>query len=307
MKFSDRVLVDKRSFGLWSALLLPGLLVVGCVSLSKPESVSRNCPTSSATSCSDNPDQQLPPPSDDAKDVTSDNPSPDSSNGEETSVVRPDTGPDVLPSVPDAAPDTADSAQVNKDTTGGDTRNPSDGTDAASPPSDLPVEKASGAEPGPEPSGAEPGAEPGSGPEPGPEPAGAEPGPEPGPEPGSEPGPEPPRDGGLDTPPPVSNCTIFYGASPSTGAQGHPPGTNSTAAYCVATCDDIAGWGCSNDAGRTYTVNGTTVACGAAITKKNGYYVFQVSAGTNASAAIYWWVSTAWASSCPAPDGGVFP
>ena len=82
---------------------------------------------------------------------------------------------------------------------------------------------------------------------------------------------------------------------------------NSTAAFCVATCDDIAGWGCSNDTGRTYVVNGSSVACGAAISKKNGYYVFQVSAGSNSSAVIYWWVNGSWASSCPAPDGGVFP
>ena len=80
------------------------------------------------------------------------------------------------------------------------------------------------------------------------------------------------------------------------------------AAFCVATCDDIAGWGCSNDQGRTYTVNGAVVACGATIAKKNGYYVFQVSAGTNASASIYWWTgSNPWAASCPAPAGGVFP
>jgi len=311
MKFPDRVLVRRSSLGLLSAFLLPGLLVVGCVSLTKPESVTRNCPTGSATSCSDDPTKQLPTVGDDAKKDTVDNPSPDVPNGPETPIVKPDAGPDAPVSVPDSSPDKPDLGIGNKDATNGDARNPADVTDGSPPPADVPLDNATGAESGPEPPAAEPGPEPQNGPEPsskpepqnGPEPQNS---PEPGPEPqnGPEPGPEPPRDGGTT---PASNCNIFYGSAPSTGSQGHPPGTNSTAAFCVATCDDIAGWGCSNDSGRTYTVNGTTVACGATISKKNGYYVFQVSAGSNASAAIYWWVSGSWASSCPAPDGGVFP
>ena len=302
MKLPDRLLVDSRAFGCLSALLLPGLFALGCVSLSKPANVSKNCPTSSAITCTGDPNRIVPS-GNDARDGTADNPSRDLPYGPETPVVKPDAGPEVSLSEPDTSPDQADSATVNNDTTGGDARDLSDGTDTAPPPSDLPADKVSGAEPGPEPRGAEPGAEPSSGPEPGPEP-----GRESGPESGPEPGPEPPRDAGLDTPPPVSNCNIFYGSAPSSGSSGHPPGPKSNAAYCVATCDDIAGWGCSNDAGRTYTVNGATVACGAAITKKNGYYVFQVSAGTNSSAVIYWWASgNVWASSCPAPDGGLFP
>jgi hypothetical protein len=112
-------------------------------------------------------------------------------------------------------------------------------------------------------------------------------------------GPEVPRDLPPDS---ASNCSIFYGSGSS---QGHPPAVGSTDAFCIATCDDIAGWGCSNFDGRTVTVNGAAVKCGDTITKKNGYIVFQVSAGTNVSAGIYWWVNgTAWATTCTAPAGG---
>lgn len=114
----------------------------------------------------------------------------------------------------------------------------------------------------------------------------------------------------FDTPGPETSgpsCTIFYGASPSNGSQGHPPGPGSSAEFCVATCDDIMGWGCSNfDSGRKVTVNGIAVSCGDPLTKKDGYYVFRVSAGSNPSmrsATIYWW-SGNWATSCAAPAGG---
>jgi len=65
MKFLGPALTGRITFGFLSALILPGLLVAGCVSLTKPESVTRNCPTGSAPSCSDDPNQHLPP--DDAK------------------------------------------------------------------------------------------------------------------------------------------------------------------------------------------------------------------------------------------------
>ena len=160
-----------------------------------------------------------------------------------------------------------------------------------------------GPEAGPE-SGPEPAPEPG--PEAGPEP-GPEPGPEAGPEPVPEPGPEPGPDAALDTPPLV-DCTIFFGASPSTGSAGHPPQATSEAAFCVVTCDDIAGWGCSNLGNRSVMVNGSQLDCGVAVSKQNGYYVFRVSAGTPTYTSLYWWVdNNAWASSCPSPDGGVFP
>jgi hypothetical protein len=104
-----------------------------------------------------------------------------------------------------------------------------------------------------------------------------------------------------------AECKIFYG-TPSSGTPGHPPGPGSSAAFCIATCDDIQGWGCSNfDSGRQITVNGVPVTCNpaTALTKKNGYYVFRVSAGSNPaeiSAVIYWWGT--YATSCTAPAGG---
>jgi hypothetical protein len=230
-------------------------------------------------------------------------------------IIKPDAGPDVPPAVADGPPDTADTATVNKDTTSGDVDRPVDTADASPPPADVPAEKATGPEPGPEPRGGEPGAEPSSGPEPGPEPkpepsSGSEPGPEPKPEPssGPEPGPEPPRDSGTPDTAPPSNCNIFYGATPATGTQGHPPGATSTGGFCVATCDDIQGWDCSNIGNRTVSVNGAAVTCGAVIAKKNGYYVFRVSPGTPDYSSIFWFApNNNYASSCPAPDGGVFP
>jgi hypothetical protein len=114
-------------------------------------------------------------------------------------------------------------------------------------------------------------------------------------------GPEVPRDLPPDS---ASNCSIFYGSSPATGSQGHPPASGTTKAFCVATCDDIAGWGCANCEGRTIVVNGTTVAkIGDPLTKKNGFYVFEISAGSNTSAGVYWW-SSGWATTCTAPAGG---
>src|ERR1017187_7637912 len=109
MNFSDRALVESRAFGLLSVLLLPGLLVVGCVNLTKPLTVQRCSPN-----CSDNPNQV-----EDAKKDTVDNPSPDLPFVEETPIVKPDAGSDVSPSVPDGPSDTSDTAPVNKDS--GDT------------------------------------------------------------------------------------------------------------------------------------------------------------------------------------------
>jgi hypothetical protein len=109
----------------------------------------------------------------------------------------------------------------------------------------------------------------------------------------------------LDLPGPetLSNCQLFYGEKPATGSAGHPPGPGSSGEFCVATCDDIAGWGCSNfDSGRKVTVNGTAVSCGDA-PKKSSYYIFRVTAGTDSSqisASIYWWSGT-WATSCSIP------
>jgi hypothetical protein len=52
-------------------------------------------------------------------------------------------------------------------------------------------------------------------------------------------------------------------------------------------------------------VNSAAAKCGDAVTKKNGYIVFRVSAGSNTSAVVYWWGT--YATSCPPPAGGVFP
>ncbi len=288
MKFPDRVLVDKRILGFLSAMLLPGLLAVGCVSLTKPKVVSEKCPTSTSPTCSDDPNQSNPP-GDDAKNDTAEDSPSDQPWGEETAIVKPDAGLDVPPT----APDTADVAEVNKDTR-------ADGTDTASTPYDAQADKEPGAEPGPELPRAEPGAEPKSGPEPGPEPsveAGLEPGPEPGPEPAPEPGPDGP-------PGPCSNPTLIAMGSGKT--QGNFS-LNTVDAICVYTCDTILGWNCSNFAGRTVVVNGTTMTCTdgknqAALTPKNGYNVLQISGGTYSFAAISWWGSPA--TSCTAPAGG---
>jgi hypothetical protein len=107
-----------------------------------------------------------------------------------------------------------------------------------------------------------------------------------------------------------SDCTIFYGASGPSSGWGHPPAPNSTKGFCVATCDEIDGWGCSNFDGRTVTVNGSPATCGVTkLVKKDGYFVFRVSPGSNISAGVYWWVfnptiASNWATSCPARPGG---
>ena len=80
---------------------------------------------------------------------------------------------------------------------------------------------------------------------------------------------------------PSSSCTVISGGS--TGSFG------TTNAYCFVTCDDIAGWGCSNADGRTVSANGTVVSCGSPLTAVNGSYQVEVTAGTYTYASIYWW------------------
>jgi len=75
-----------------------------------------------------------------------------------------------------------------------------------------------------------------------------------------------------------------------TGTQSGNFGT--TGAYCFRTASTINGWGCSNLTGRTIKINGASVAsCGALPmpARYNGYYYFDVSAGTVDYASIYWW------------------
>jgi hypothetical protein len=274
--------VDRRL--LWLSLL--GFLDVGCVSLDKPDEVQA---CSAAGTCSNSLNKV--PTEDARRDVTS--------------------APADLPSdrsgKPDLAPDTA-TPDLGKDN---GTSNSFFGGEDLAPDKSSATESVNGPEPGPEPS-IEPasGPEPSTGAEPRPEPSmrpesGPESGPEPGPDPGREPAPEPLPDAGTSDLPPASNCAVFYGTNPLKGAAGQPPSVDTLSSFCIATCDDIDGWGCANFAGRTISVNGTDVSCGATLTKKNGYYVFRASAGTLSYATIYWWGPRA--STCPAPADGVFP
>ena len=321
MKFLGRVLICINTPGPFLTLLLPGVLIVGCVNLTKPDTVKKYCSTGSEITCTDNyvPDANVGPDSGpDAQDDAGQNQKSDLPPADEpVATTKNDVAQDNMV-VPDGPSDRIDDS-VDKDTSAD--KKDVTGSDAVEAPSlhdGPPADKAPGAEPGPEPPGAEPGAEPSSGPEPGLEPGpepGLEPGPEPGPEPGREPGlepgaepgpepgPEPPPDGGPanpDTAP--SNCTIYSGAGT------HGPGT--TAAFCIATCDDVAGWNCSNLGDRTVSVNGGAAVtnCEAgepAVTKKNGYNVFRVSSGTSSTTVITFWGTTN--ATCPSPDGGVFP
>lgn len=66
---------------------------------------------------------------------------------------------------------------------------------------------------------------------------------------------------------------------------------NTTGADCLRTTDDISGWGCANCAGRTLKINRQQVTFGQTPlpAKINGYYYFDVSAGTYSWASLYWW------------------
>jgi hypothetical protein len=108
---------------------------------------------------------------------------------------------------------------------------------------------------------------------------------------------EPSRDAESNDAPSATTCTTYSGTSTA----GHPPIIGAGAA-CIVTCDSITGWGCANFDGRTITVNGTAVACGATITKTNGTYIFQIGAGTNSVFSIYWWGT--FATTCSSFDGG---
>jgi len=93
---------------------------------------------------------------------------------------------------------------------------------------------------------------------------------------------------------------------------GATVGQTGLGGYCVVTCDDLAtqyfGWGCSNFAGRTVKVNGVEMTCGKTPmpAKVNGYYVFEISAGTNTSSSLFWYNQTNNAT-CPLPTGGLLP
>jgi hypothetical protein len=89
-----------------------------------------------------------------------------------------------------------------------------------------------------------------------------------------------------------------------------PNGFGTTGSYCIATCDDIQGWGASNMAGRSLLlINGQQIDLSTGVgsmplpTPKvmDTYTVFQVSAGTYDYARVYWWGT---AHVCAAPAGG---
>ena len=119
----------------------------------------------------------------------------------------------------------------------------------------------------------------------------------------------------VDTTPPSPDTKITGSENcPITkvGSGTNPVVGSTTGGFCVVTCDDLSapysGWGCSNDGGRTVKINGKTMAkCGDPLPAKvNGYFVFEVSAGTNADISIYWWTSVR-NPTCPLPDGGLLP
>jgi fibronectin type 3 domain-containing protein len=91
-----------------------------------------------------------------------------------------------------------------------------------------------------------------------------------------------------------------------TVASGNSGNFNTVDRKCFVTCDTITGWNCSNTDGRTITINGGPLACGAMpipAPKRSGYNVIDVSAGTLAFASLAWW-GTANAT-CSIPSGGL--
>jgi hypothetical protein len=72
---------------------------------------------------------------------------------------------------------------------------------------------------------------------------------------------------------------------------------------CFRTPDEIEGWGCSNFDGRTVSVNGQMVTCGALPlpAKIGGYYYFQATGGMYPWASIYWWGTFVGAGMAPGP------
>jgi hypothetical protein len=272
------VWVDRRFLG----LPVLAFLAVGCVSLDKPSEVQACAATGT---CSNEPSKVL------GEDARRDVKSSLLDLASDKNVAR-DAG--LLATKPDLASDVATPDLGTGNNVWDSLAGAEDGApDKSSAPAPANTEPANGPEPGPEPAMT---------PEPRPEPSAA---PEPGPDASREPGPEISPDTASSDLALADSCTIFYGATPSSGSAGHPPSVNTLSAFCIATCDDIDGWGCANFDGRTISVNGTPVSCGATVTKKNGFYVFRASAGTLSFAAIYWWGPQA--STCAAPASGVFP
>ncbi len=70
---------------------------------------------------------------------------------------------------------------------------------------------------------------------------------------------------------------------------GNSGNFNTTAAICFTVSTTVSGWGCSNTAGRTVTVNGTAVSCGQTPLPGSAPYTFSFTAGTYPWASFYWW------------------
>jgi hypothetical protein len=64
-----------------------------------------------------------------------------------------------------------------------------------------------------------------------------------------------------------------------------------TGPVCIRVTEQVDGWGCSNDAGRTVSVNGVAVTCGQMPlpARMSGAYYFSFTAGTFSYAALYYW------------------
>ncbi len=95
----------------------------------------------------------------------------------------------------------------------------------------------------------------------------------------------------------TANVCVASGSEPCTpnltldAAAGNSGNFNTSGAYCFRTPRDIVGWGCSNFDGRTLQINDVAKTPGSMPmpTKSNGYYYFEVSAGTYNYASCYWW------------------
>ena len=91
--------------------------------------------------------------------------------------------------------------------------------------------------------------------------------------------------------------TAGGGTAPCANAITFTSNTNNfetTGAVCYRTSQTVNGWGCSNFAGRTVSVNGgtATASCGAGplpLAKVDGYTYFSVTAGSYPWASIYVW------------------
>ena len=106
-----------------------------------------------------------------------------------------------------------------------------------------------------------------------------------------------------------ATCTVTMSAARSVTATFNGGGTtpcanaptfswntnnfNTTGAVCFRTAQNVRGWGCSNMEGRTVSVNGVAVTCGAGPfplpKSSDGYTYFSATAGQYPWASIYVW------------------